>query len=126
MAEAQNFHVAVKNHTQYTFQPQTESMSWGGVYDKQTIKPRTTTINAFYTRGDRNAASGTQGSLKYAAEQDPAVSLTFSWDIPWGVGTDSLNITTTGPIKLEKSSFTGDQVLRKVVEVIVKDDTPLS
>ena len=83
MAEAQNFFLAAKNFTSYAFKPQTETVQWGGVYDKATIDPRTTTTKVFYARGNRNAAAGTQGTLVYKAEDDATTTLTFTWEVPW-------------------------------------------
>lgn len=125
MAEAQNFRLAAKNHTQINFVAGAESMKHGGVYEKSNIKARTTTTNVFYARGDRDAAAGTEGSITYTAEGDPSTTITFSWDVPWGLGSTYLNVTTTGDIKLEKSSFDESQVLRKLVEIVIKDDSPL-
>ncbi|MGD1806745.1 aegerolysin family protein [Dapis sp. BLCC M126] len=125
MAEAQNFHVAAKNHTQFNFEPGNQNMKWGDVYDKKNIKARTTTTDVFYARGNRDVASGTEGSLTYTAKENSGTTITFNWDIPWGAGQVELNVTTTGNIKLEKSSFTGNEVLRKVVTIVIKDDAPL-
>jgi hypothetical protein len=123
MAAAQNFRVAVKNHTKFNFIVGNESMNHGGVYEKANIKARTTTTTAFFTRGDNDASAGTEGQLTYTAKEGPTI--TFKWDIPWGVGSDTLDVTVTGDIKLETGSFRGDSVLRKLVEIVVKDDDPI-
>ena len=125
MAAAQNFRVAAKNHTKIDFTPGSESMSHGGVYDKENIKEVTTTTSAFYTRGDNNAAAGTEGTLTYTATDGSGATITFKWDIPWGAGDDTLDVTVTGDIKLEKSSFRGDEVLRNLVTIVIQDDKPL-
>ncbi|WP_298516206.1 aegerolysin family protein [uncultured Kordia sp.] len=124
MAEAQNFTIAVKNHTSMNFLPGEEKMEYGGVYRKNTIKKRTATSTVFYARGDRDAAAGTEGTLTYTSE-DGTASITFKWDIPWGFGDDKLDVQAFGDIKLEQTSWRGDDVLRKVVEVIIYDDIPL-
>ena len=125
MAEAQNFNLAAKNYTSHEFVPSTEDVPWGGVYNKENIKARTTTTRAFYARGDRDAAAGTEGTLTYKSTSDSSITLTFSWSVPWGLGSTYLNVSTTGPIKLEKSSFAEDEVLRQVVTIGIKDDVPL-
>lgn len=125
MAEAQNFRVAAKNYTGYDFVAGNEAMQWGGVYDKQNVKRETTTTSVFYARGNRDAAAGTQGSLTYTAHGHPETTIKFSWDIPWGSGDDKLEVTVTGNIKLEKSSFRGSEVLRNLVTIEIRDDKPI-
>lgn len=125
MAESQNFHLAAKNYTQYEFKPDNIHMRHGGVYNQANIKPLTTTTEAFYTRGDRDASAGTEGSMSYIST-DGTVEIGFSWDIPWGVGEDKLDVwVAKGPVKLEKTRFRGDDVLRRVVTIEIKDDLPL-
>ena len=125
MAAAQNFRVAANNYTKIDFTPEPEIMSHGAVYNKENIKKRTTTTSVFYTRGDNDAAAGTEGTLKYTATDGSGATITFKWEIPWGVGDDTLDVTVTGNIKLEKSSFRGDDVLRNLVTIDIKDDAPL-
>jgi len=84
------------------------------------------TANVFYTRGDRDAAAGTEGKLVYTAEGDPDTKIIFNWDIPWGAGPDFLDVTVTGPIKIAgRSNFRGDEVVRRIVEIEIRDDEPL-
>lgn len=125
MAEAQNFRISVKNFTNIKFLAGEEKMKWGGVYDKSNIKKRTTTTKVFYTRGDKDAATGTEGTLTYKSP-DGSASITFTWDIPWGLGEDKLDVTVSGPIKLEEKSWRGAEVLRKIVEIVVLDDAPVA
>ncbi len=126
MAEAQNFRVSVKNYTGKDFYPEKEVMEFGGVYEIANIGKKTTTTTVFYTRGNRDAAAGTEGSLTYKTKEGEA-SITFKWDIPWSLfAEEKLDVTVTGPIRLEKSSWRGkDELLRKNVEIIIKDDLPL-
>ena len=126
MAEAQHFNVAAKNYTKYDFLVGSEQMDHGAVYDKANIKASTATLNAFYTRGDRDAAAGTTGQLTYTTrDKEHGPTITFKWDIPWGTGDDWLEVTTTGDIKLECGSFRGSSVLRRIVEIAIKDDAPI-
>jgi hypothetical protein len=125
MAIAQNFRVAAKNYTQFIFKPNKEDVTWGGVYEKENIDKRTTTTSVFFARGNSDAAAGTAGTLVYQADNDPSTTLTFDWSVPWGLGETYLNVTVTGPIKLEKASFSEDEVLRKLVTIEIKDDAPL-
>lgn len=128
MAESQNFRVAVKNYSGIDFIAGKEQMDFGGVYEISNIKKRTTTTTAFYTRGDRDAAAGTEGSITYSSNKDDkAATITFKWCIPWGHGEDTLDVSVTGDIKLKdgKSSWRGDEVLRKEVEIGIIDDLPV-
>ena len=125
MAAAQNFRVAAKNHTKIDFTAGDEKMDYGGVYNKENIKQRTTTTSVFFTRGNNDASAGTQGSLKYTATDGSGATITFKWDIPWGLGDDKLDVSVTGDIKLEKSSFRGGDVLRNLVTIVIKDDASL-
>jgi hypothetical protein len=126
MAESQNFRVAVRNYSGIDFIATEEQMDFGGVYEVSNIKAGTTTTTAFYTRGDRDAAAGTQGTLTYE-DKDKTASITFKWCIPWGLGKDTLDVSVTGDIKLKdgKNSWRGDEVLRKNVEVSIQDDLPV-
>ena len=123
MAIAQNFRVSAKNYTSMDFVAGQESMDWGGVYEKANIKKATTTTTVFYTRGNADASAGTEGSLTFTSAE--GATITFKWDIPWGLGEDKLDVSVTGDIKLEKYSWRGDDVLRKNVEIVIKDDKPL-
>ena len=126
MAEAQNFRVAVKNYSVFDFIAGEEQMENGGVYEIQNIKAGTTTTTVFYARGDRDAAAGTKGTLTYK-NKDKSASITFTWDIPWGIGEDKLDVSVTGNIKIKdgKSSLRGDEVLRKNVELSIDNDKPV-
>lgn len=124
MAAAQNFTVVTKNHTALDFEPGKPDMDHGGVYDEQNIKAGTTTVPSFMTRGDNNASAGTEGKIVYTST-DGNSKITFKWDIPWGLGDDFLKVSVTGPIKLERSKWSGGDIVRKTVTLVVLDDKPI-
>lgn len=45
-----------------------EQLDHGAVYDKANLKASAATLNAFCTRGDRDAAAGTTGQLTCTAK----------------------------------------------------------
>lgn len=123
MAESQHFYLAAKNHTKHRFvYKDKEKSMWGGVYDTVAIEPRTTTTSVFYARGNRDAAAGTSGWMRYEAEDDESIIIKFKWSVPWGNYETYLDVTVEGPIKLAKSHFGESEVLRKVVTIDIKDD----
>lgn len=126
MAEAQNFRISVENYSVFDFIAGEEKMEYGSVYEKSNIKKRNTTTTVFYTRGHRDAAAGTKGTLTYESK-DKSASITFTWNVPWGLGEDKLDVSVTGNLKIKggKSSWRGDDVLRKNIAVSIDNDKPV-
>jgi|TARA_B110000914_G_C15417200_1_gene424804 hypothetical protein len=113
MAAAQHFYMSAKNYTEKVFIPGTPSMTHGGVYNQANI-PHGVTITAFFTRGDNDAAAGTEGTLKYATADGKSWIL-FSWDIPWGAESSWCNVTSSDDLSLVPTSWKGDAIIRQTV-----------
>ncbi len=116
MAEAQNFRISVRNLSGMQFIAGDEKMKHGGVYEKRNIENNAKSKALFYTRGDKDAAAGTEGSITYKSDE---ATINFEWYIPWGLGENRLTVSTTGDIKIEKKIWKGDEVLRKTIEIVI-------
>lgn len=119
MSETQNFRISVRNLSGIYFIPVTEKMKWGGVYERNNIENDDKSRLLFYTRGDADAPTGTEGAIEYSSHN---ASILFEWNIPWGFGEEKLTVTTKGDIKIEKSIWLGEEILRKHIEIVIYSD----